>query len=85
MTIYSSNNLPVICCWRCGYEADVEWVEITSFGDVDDWCVPARMLCMTPGCVDENGSNATSAEPPTPEQIQARAERALARLREVWP
>ena len=83
--VYSANSLPTINCWRCGEPADVDWIDVRELSWPSPRLVQGTTLCMTPGCVDEDGSNATSAEPPTPEQIQARAERALARLREVWP
>lgn len=34
----------------------MEWLEISSLGQVDPWFVPGRSLCLTVGCVDENGS-----------------------------
>ena len=69
---YALNNRPVINCWRCGQQADVVWVDISTYAE-PDMCMLGQVLCTTPGCVDEDGSNATSSMPPTAVEIQRKA------------
>jgi len=45
-------------CERCGAEAIVEWVDITSFADPSPVYLMNRAWCTTPGCVNEDGSTA---------------------------
>jgi len=42
-------------CLRCGALPDVEWIEVTAWGDLEPQYEPGRSLCSTVGCVDENG------------------------------
>lgn len=65
---YALNNLPEPpTCWRCGQPAEVDWAEVTVFGEVEPMVVAARIWCATPGCVDALGRN--TVVPPTPEQL----------------
>jgi hypothetical protein len=43
-------------CLRCGALPDVEWAEISTFGQAEPSYLPGRSLCPTVGCVDEKGS-----------------------------
>jgi len=83
--VYAGEVLLTICCWRCGQPAEVEWIDIRTLNEAGPRYMDGGATCSTPGCVDWDGSAATSAMAPQPYEIQARAERALARLREVWP
>lgn len=48
-------------CLRCGERPAVRWVEIGTFGQPDR-SMPGGLRCLTPGCVDENGSDLVPAE-----------------------
>lgn len=77
---YPADNLPTLRCWRCGEPADVEWCNIQTISEPGPVHIPGYMTCPTPGCVDENGSNATSDTPPSPQEIQRRADAVVARF-----
>lgn len=68
----------VIRCWRCGGSADVGAVSVVtaafevvpSHGDGRGWC-------RTPGCLHWDGTQATTAEPPTPSEIRDAANQVM--------
>ncbi|HEX5994450.1 MAG TPA: hypothetical protein VFY84_04850 [Jiangellales bacterium] len=76
---YPANNLPVLRCWRCHRPADVEWCDVSTYARQGEVML-GRMICSTPGCVDENGTAATSETPPPPQEIQRKADAATARF-----
>jgi hypothetical protein len=45
-------------CERCGTEADVDWLDVSTFGESGQVLVMGRSACATPGCVNEHGSRA---------------------------
>lgn len=73
-------NHPEVRCWRCGAAADVDWVDIQSFGEATPRHIPGAALCATPGCVDVDGSQETSADLPTLAELLARAQQVMARF-----
>lgn len=48
-------------CDRCGQPADADRIDVSSFVDQGRF-IWGRIVCLTPGCVDEDGSAAV--EPP---------------------
>ena len=63
-TMANALRIPVrdVRCDRCGCEADANRVDVTSLGDAEPRIVWGRIVCTTPGCVDEHGSSAV--DPP---------------------
>lgn len=43
-------------CSRCGRRPEVEWCDVGTYGKPDQ-VLPGVLLCRTPGCVDDRGSN----------------------------
>lgn len=76
---YPENNLPILCCWRCRQPAEVEWHDVSTLmrqGEV----MFGRMTCSTLGCVNEDGTSTTSPKPPSPQEIQRKADAAMDRF-----
>jgi hypothetical protein len=43
-------------CRRCGVLAEATWCEVTMFGDREPQYLLGQSTCVTPGCVDAEGS-----------------------------
>lgn len=61
-------------CWRCGVEPD-DYAEITTYGDTDRQFIPTRW---------PTGDHEHSSVPPSPSQLAADGDRAMARIGALW-
>jgi hypothetical protein len=65
-----------ILCYRCGQPGRCGWIDVTSLGEVPGSRVlPGEQYCLTPGCVDEDGSRRLVAL--TVEELRRRADEAF--------
>jgi hypothetical protein len=65
---------PEVLCYRCGQPGEVEWLDVRTLGDAEPRYWQGRAECVTPGCVDPDGSR--RLDQPTPEEMRKRADRA---------
>lgn len=49
-------------CLRCGALPEVDWVDVSTWGDAEPTYVPGLTTCPTSGCVDEHGSRQVPLE-----------------------
>lgn len=70
-------------CDRCGAFAPVNWVDVTTFGDLPGSRRMANgAVCPTPDCVDDHGSSAVDP-PDQPGQLTRDDRRWLRRQRHL--
>lgn len=77
-----ADELPIFHCWRCGSVCDTDWLDVQAFGDEEPRYVKGRSPCSSERCVGRFDVRADS--PPSPQQLQERADRAMERINAVW-
>jgi hypothetical protein len=68
-----TDELPIFYCWRCGAECDTDWVDISSWGDIEPQMSPGGSRCTNQRCVGRFSQLAHRA--PSPQEIADRAQK----------